>query len=136
VEEAAMHASIRRTVTAAALLVLAGSASPLMAEGPRASDPPPRGAGAQPLPPASDRSAGAITGGLPAMRGVTPSRAELPDSAFVKLDANQRGYLTREDTLPLAGFEEAFRVGDRNGDGRLDSSEFHEAWTRYSSSTR
>lgn len=131
-----MHASRRKTAIAAALLVLAGTASPLLAQGTQPSGPTARGAGAQPLPPASDRSAGAITGGLPAMRGVTPSRAELPDSAFVKLDANQRGYLTREDTLPLAGFEEAFRLGDRNGDGRLDSSEFHEAWTRYSSSTR
>lgn len=131
-----MHASLRKTAVAATLLVLAGTASPLWAQGTQPSGPTPRGAGGQPLPPASDRAAGAITGGLPAMRGVTPSRAELPDSAFVKLDANQRGYLTREDTLPLAGFEEAFRVGDRNGDGRLDSSEFHEAWTRYSSSTR
>lgn len=84
----------------------------------------------------TDRAAGAISGGVPRMSGITPSRAELSASAFTKLDAGQRGYVTREDVQQLDGFEAAFRAGDQNGDGRLNPSEFNAAWGVYSGSTR
>lgn len=104
--------------------------------GTRPADPmPATGADAsQPHP--TDRVGGAISGGLPRMSGITPSRAELPASAFTKLDARQRGYVTREDVQQLDGFDAAFRAGDQNGDGRLNPAEFNTAWGIYSGTTR
>jgi hypothetical protein len=80
--------------------------------------------------------ASAITGGVPAMGGVTPNRAELASSAFTKLDAASRGYLTIEDVRQLNGFESAFRQADRDGDGRLNASEFNAAWGAFTGNTR
>jgi hypothetical protein len=77
-----------------------------------------------------------ISGGVPAMGGVTPSRAELPGSAFTKLDAASRGYVTLEDVRQLDGFESAFRQADQNGDGRLNASEFNSAWGTYTGNVR
>ena len=89
------------------------------------------------------RSAGAtttngstITGGVPAISGVTPNRAELASSAFTKLDGGSRGYLTAEDVRQLDGFETAFRQADQNGDGRLNASEFNAAWSTYTGNAR
>jgi hypothetical protein len=84
----------------------------------------------------TDRAGVAISGGVPAMRGITPSRAELPASAFTKLDSNQRGYVTREDARQLDGFDAAFRTADQDGDGRLNASEFNAAWAIYSGNPR
>ena len=78
----------------------------------------------------------AITGGLPGMSGVTPNRAELPSSAFTKLNGASRGYVTLEDVRQLDGFESAFRQADLNGDGRLNASEFNSAWGAYTGNTR
>jgi hypothetical protein len=79
---------------------------------------------------------GGISGGVPAMGGVTPSRAELPGSAFTKLDAGNRGYITLDDVRQLEGFESAFRQADQNGDGRLNASEFNSAWAIYTGNVR
>ena len=78
----------------------------------------------------------AITGGVPAIGGVTPNRAELASSAFTKLDAASRGYLTVEDVRQLNGFESAFRQADQNGDGRLNQSEFNSAWSAFTGNAR
>ena len=77
-----------------------------------------------------------ISGGVPAMSGVTPNRAELPGSAFTKLDTGSRGYVTLEDVRQLQGFESAFRDADQNGDGRLNASEFNSAWGAFTGNTR
>ena len=106
--------------------------APAQAQGAGAATPEAR---KQPAPPA-DRAGAGISGGLPAMSGITPSRAELPSSAFTKLDGQQRGYLTREDVGQLDGFEASFRRGDQNGDGRLTAAEFEAAWSHYSGSAR
>ena len=74
---------------------------------------------------ATDSSGAAL-----APRGMTPNRAELPDSAFGKLDATGKGYLTPSDTSSLQGFD--FSTYDRNHDGRLTQDEFDQAWQSYS----
>ena len=79
---------------------------------------------------------GGISGGVPGMSGVTPNRAELASSAFTKLDAGNRGYVTPEDVRQLEGFESAFRQADQNGDGRLNASEFNSAWGAYTGNVR
>ena len=81
-------------------------------------------------------SGAGISGGVPGMSGVTPNRAELPSSAFTKLDGASRGYVTLEDVRQLEGFESAFRQADANGDGRLNASEFNSAWGAYTGNTR
>ena len=81
-------------------------------------------------------NSGAISGGVPAIAGVTPNRAELASSAFTKLDGASRGYLTVEDVRQLEGFESAFRQADQNGDGRLNQSEFNSAWSAYTGNAR
>jgi hypothetical protein len=79
---------------------------------------------------------GASLSGVPALGGVTPNRAELPASAFGKLDAGNRGYVTLDDVRQLQGFESAFRQADQNGDGRLNLSEFNTAWGLYTGNVR
>ena len=91
-------------------------------------------AGANSAAPATSNNA--ITGGVPAIGGVTPNRAELASSAFTKLDASSRGYLTTDDVRQLGGFESAFRAADQNGDGRLNASEFNAAWGAYTGNVR
>ena len=87
---------------------------------------------------AADRTTNgsAITGGVPAIGGVTPNRAELSSSAFTKLDGANRGYLTIEDVRQLDGFDSAFRQADQNGDGRLNPSEFNAAWSAFTGNAR
>jgi hypothetical protein len=77
-----------------------------------------------------------VTGGVSGMGGVTPNRAELASSAFTKLDAASRGFITPEDVRQLAGFESAFRQADMNRDGRLNPSEFNSAWGAFTGNTR
>lgn len=93
----------------------------------------PREAGVQRNEPSA---APTISGGVPAMGGVTPNRAELASSAFTKLDGANRGFLTLDDVRQLSGFEGAFRQADQNGDGRLNASEFNSAWSAYTGNAR
>jgi hypothetical protein len=77
-----------------------------------------------------------ITGGASGAGGMTPDRTELPSSAFTKLDAASRGFVTLADVRQLAGFESAFRQADMNRDGRLNPSEFNSAWGAFTGNTR
>jgi hypothetical protein len=59
-----------------------------------------------------------------------PSATESSLTAFDKLDAQHRGYITRSDTDRLSG-RMNFDSADRNHDGRLDIDEFQRAWADY-----
>ncbi|HTR58181.1 MAG TPA: hypothetical protein VMM27_08400 [Casimicrobiaceae bacterium] len=65
------------------------------------------------------------------MPAVTPSKAETATSAFAKLDAAHRGYVTKDETAKLEGFDKAFEQGDKNKDGKLTQAEFEVAWSMY-----
>lgn len=70
-------------------------------------------------------------GAVSDVKPIPPSRSELPDAAFKKLDITGKGYLTRDDTHELDGFDAVFERNDRNHDGRLDPDEFKRAWAMY-----
>ena len=59
-----------------------------------------------------------------------PSTTESSLTAFEKLDAQHRGYVTRSDTDRLSGYIN-FDSADRNHDGRLNVDEFQRAWSDY-----
>jgi hypothetical protein len=125
----------RRMRPIAAVAVAAWLAVPAFAQAPAKP-----GAGA-PTAPRGDAlapgsGAGRLGAAMPAIGGVTPNRAELAGSAFTKLDAGNRGYLTLEDVRQLDGFDSAFRQADRNRDGRLDATEFNAAWGAYTGNVR
>lgn len=92
-----------------------------------ADNPDQTGAPAGPAKPASDPLAPAEV-----VKPVIPSKAEMADSAFKKLDATGKGYVTTEDTKGLDGFEQAFRVVDTDHTGKLDFQQFKKAWAQYS----
>jgi len=81
--------------------------------------------------PSTNSSQSATSPGMNAPT-ITPSRSELPDSAFKKLDSSSKGYVTRDDVQSLPGFDQAFQANDRDHDGRLDATEFSKAWSQYS----
>ncbi len=66
------------------------------------------------------------------VKPVVPSKAEMADSAFKKLDPTGKGYVTTEDTRGLMGFGDAFRDADPEGTGKLDFRQFKKAWASYS----
>jgi hypothetical protein len=70
----------------------------------------------------------------PAMetKATAPSKAESPDTAFKKLDAGTKGYVTKDDAKSLSGFEKAFQDNDANHDGKLSADEFKKAWSEFS----
>jgi Ca2+-binding EF-hand superfamily protein len=63
---------------------------------------------------------------------IAPNKAETPDSAFKKLDASGKGYLTMDDAKVLTDFDKLFQQFDANHDGRLTTAEFKGAWAAYS----
>ena len=65
------------------------------------------------------------------MSAVTPNRSELASSAFAKMDASHIGYVTKEQTAKLSGFDKVFAQADKNKDGKLDPDEFKVAWAIY-----
>jgi hypothetical protein len=66
------------------------------------------------------------------MPSATPSKSETAVSAFAKLDIAHRGYVTKQETAKLEGFDKAFDQADKNKDGKLTQSEFEVAWGMYS----
>jgi len=65
-------------------------------------------------------------------RAAAPSKAESPDMAFKKLDMGGKGYITKDETNALSGFDKAFQDNDANHDGKLTQAEFGKAWAEYS----
>jgi hypothetical protein len=95
---------------------------------PLANDP----AGAKADKPAGSKgSSEPSTKELMSAKPMIPSKAEMPDAAFKKLDATGKGYVTTQDTKELNGFDKAFQVADANHDGKLDAAEFKRAWASY-----
>lgn len=62
---------------------------------------------------------------------IPPSKAELADSAFKKLDVGGKGYVTRDDVRGLDGFGKVFDEFDVGRSGHLNAAEFKKAWTIY-----
>jgi hypothetical protein len=62
---------------------------------------------------------------------IIPSKAELPDAAFKKLDAGGKGYVSKQDVRELSGFNSSFELADVNKDGKLTPEEFKKAWANY-----
>ena len=60
-----------------------------------------------------------------------PSKAEPATTAFKKLDASGKGYVTMADAKSLSGFDKAFQDNDANHDGKLSSGEFAKAWQEF-----
>jgi hyperosmotically inducible periplasmic protein len=46
---------------------------------------------------------------------------------FSKLDTNRDGFLSRDETRKITGFDKAFKEADDNRDGKLDAAEFTKA---------
>ena len=67
---------------------------------------------------------------------IPPGRAETPDSAFRKLDAANKGYVSKDDAKQLSGFDAAFQQADANNDGKLTQDEFKKAWSTYSGNSK
>ena len=94
---------------------------------PLANDP----AGAKSEKPASKDASQPSTKELMAAKPIIPSKAEMSDAAFKKLDAGNKGYVTAQDAKELTGFDKSFQVADANHDGKLDAAEFKKAWASY-----
>ena len=63
---------------------------------------------------------------------IPPSKAELADSAFKKLDVGAKGYVTRDEIREIDGFDTVFDSVDVDRTGRLNEAEFKKAWAIYS----
>ena len=94
----------------ATILLFAGIGVAVAADTPAASAPPaattaqPATAAGKPMAPAMEN------------RVAAPSKAESPDTAFRKLDAGGKGFVTKDDAKALSGFEKAFQDNDANVD--------------------
>lgn len=86
----------------------------------------PSAAPAAPAKPATDRLAPPEE-----VKPVVPSKSELADSAFKKLDPTGKGYVTAQDTRGLDGFDAVFRSADTDHSGKLDLEQFKKAWAEY-----
>ena len=69
-------------------------------------------------------------------KGIAPSKSEMSDSAFKKLDASNKGYVTKDDTKTLSGFDSSFQAADADHDGKLTADEFKKAWTSFTGNTQ
>jgi hypothetical protein len=62
---------------------------------------------------------------------IAPSKAEIADSAFKKLDVSGKGYVNHEDVRGLDGFAHAFELADPQRTGKLSLAQFRKAWEAY-----
>ncbi|MBL8484223.1 MAG: EF-hand domain-containing protein [Rhodocyclaceae bacterium] len=67
----------------------------------------------------------------PAATTIAPGKSETADSAFLKLDIKSKGYVTKDDTKVLEGFDKSFTKHDDKRDGKLSLAEFRKAWSMY-----
>lgn len=81
-------------------------------------------------PPASDRMSRETPASETAKPGV-PSKSEMADSAFKKLDASGKGYVAKSDTKALEGFDKIFDKVDSKNTGKLTYPQFRQAWQQY-----
>lgn len=65
------------------------------------------------------------------VKPVVPGKAELADSAFKKLDPTNKGYVDKDDTRGLVGFDPIFDKVDTKHTGKLNFSQFKAAWRQY-----
>ncbi|MEP7206615.1 MAG: hypothetical protein ABI920_06735 [Casimicrobiaceae bacterium] len=63
-----------------------------------------------------------------------PDKTESASSAFNKLDARHRGYVTADEVTRLRGID--FASADKNHDGKLDATEFNAAWAGYAKNAK
>jgi EF hand len=68
------------------------------------------------------------------MQPGTPKKSEPASLAFKQLDVSHRGYVTKQETAALQGFDKAFNHADKNKDGKLSPAEFKVAWAAYATS--
>ena len=119
-----------RSILVAALVVAGlGTTGIAIAADYGAATPKQSPAATSPAPSTATPSAAPSTGNMAA---IAPNKSETPDSAFKKLDASQKGYLTMDDAKALPDFDKQFQQFDANHDGRLTSAEFKNAWAAYS----
>lgn len=67
------------------------------------------------------------------IKPVPLNELENSDAVFNELDLAGRGYVTRQETKELIGFDEAFLAVDTQGRGRLSREQFRKAWALYKS---
>ena len=92
----------------------------------------PTGPSGQSMSPSSKSPDGSTTGA----KGIAPSKSEMSDSAFKKLDASNKGYVTKDDAKALSGFDSSFQAADSDHDGKLTANEFKKAWTSFTGNTQ
>ena len=66
---------------------------------------------------------------------LAPSKSDSADTAFRKLDATGKGYVSRDDVKALPGFEKVFEKFDTKHDGKLTREDFAKAWDAYKAPT-
>jgi len=62
---------------------------------------------------------------------VVPSKFEIAESAFSKLDRGQKGFVSKEDVQVLPDFKKLFPKVDADHDGKLSREEFKVGWYVY-----
>ena len=91
---------------------------------------------ASPTTPAAQSTSPGGTGSMTTAKGIVPSKSEMSDSAFKKLDASNKGYVTKDDAKALSGFDSSFQAADADHDGKLTANEFKNAWTSFTGNTQ
>jgi hyperosmotically inducible periplasmic protein len=66
--------------------------------------------------------------GMAAAAGAAGTEKAMPAyPEFGTLDTNRDGFLSRDETRKITGFDKAFKEADDNRDGKLDAAEFTKA---------
>jgi len=91
---------------------------------------------ASPTGPSGQSASPSGAGSMTTAKGIAPSKSEMSDSAFKKLDASNKGYITKDDAKALSGFDSSFQAADSDHDGKLTVDEFKKAWTSFTGNTQ